>query len=135
MFDGLVVDNQHPDYSTMAIFTNQSGLYFMSKGTIEVKDVKYGEIVMYTTNGGTQVIVNEDPYEPLVINVAAGTYVYNIDVLTYENLPDEIKNVLGDKVMDSTVYSIDGRVVNRNADINSLQKGMYILNGKKFIVK
>jgi len=135
MFDGLVVDNQHPNYSTMAIFTDQSGLYFMSKGTIEVKDVKYGEIVMYTTNGGTQVIVNEDPYEPLVINVAAGTYVYNIDVLTYENLPDEIKNVLGDKVMDSTVYSIDGRVVNRNADINSLQKGMYILNGKKFIVK
>ena len=135
MFEGLVVDNQHPNYSTMAIFTDQSGLYFMDKGTIEVSDVKYGEIVMLTTNIGTTAVVNEDPVQPLVLNIGKTTYVYNIDIYTYENLPDEIKTVAGNNVNNYNVYTLDGRLVRRNADINGLQKGMYILNGKKVIVK
>ena len=135
LFDGLVVDNEHPNYSTMAIFTDQSGLYIMNKGTIEVKDVKYGEIIMLESNGGTTCVVCEDPYNPLVISIGAGTYLYSIDLFTYNDLPDAINEINATTLNSGIVYTIDGRVVNKNADLNGLQRGLYILNGKKYIVK
>ena len=36
---------------------------------------------------------------------------------------------------DGMVYGIDGQVVNRHGDTQNLKKGVYILNGKKFVVK
>ena len=38
-------------------------------------------------------------------------------------------------VTDNNVYTIDGRLVNRNADLNGLAKGFYIVGGKKVLVK
>lgn len=38
-------------------------------------------------------------------------------------------------VTDTNVYTIDGRLVNRNADVNGLAKGLYIVGGKKVLVK
>ncbi len=36
---------------------------------------------------------------------------------------------------DAPVYSVDGKMVNRHGDTTGLAKGVYIQNGKKFIVK
>lgn len=33
------------------------------------------------------------------------------------------------------VYTVDGRLVNNEGDINSLPKGLYVMNGKKFFVR
>lgn len=42
---------------------------------------------------------------------------------------------VNDATTDNNVYSIDGRLVNRNAELNGLAKGIYIVNGKKVLVK
>lgn len=47
---------------------------------------------------------------------------------------DQIEIVAGEDV-DVIVYSLDGQIVNRNGETNNLPKGVYIKNGKKFIVK
>ena len=36
---------------------------------------------------------------------------------------------------EAIVYSLDGQVVNRNGETNHLPNGIYVKNGKKFIVK
>lgn len=36
---------------------------------------------------------------------------------------------------DKPVYSVDGRMVSRSGDTTGLAKGIYIQNGRKFIVK
>ncbi len=33
------------------------------------------------------------------------------------------------------IYSIDGRIINKNGDIRNLRKGVYIKGGKKFVIK
>ena len=43
--------------------------------------------------------------------------------------------IMGQPDRTSAVYSIDGRLVRTNGQIEGLQKGIYIMNGKKFIVK
>jgi hypothetical protein len=71
--------------------------------------------------------------------LSAGTHVLNINVYTSENLPDAIEKVVGNKANYANVYSIDGRMVRNNANVgtalNGLEKGIYIMNGKKYLVK
>lgn len=55
-------------------------------------------------------------------------------------VPTGIDNVFADMEISESkdIYSVDGRVVKRKAtveDLKSLQKGLYIYNGKKFVVK
>ena len=149
LLNGLVADNAHDSYSTMAIFTNgtedreagvstgNNGLFFMSKGTIVVP-CKYGEYVLYGSSAGTNVVKCEDGNGNVTLNIGQGTYVYFIDVFTYEELPEApvgINTVNGASTNNGNVYTIDGRIVRRNAQLNGLQRGMYILNGKKVLVK
>lgn len=136
MFNGLVVDNTHDSYSTMAIFTDASGLFFMSRGTVEVSGLNYGEYVMTSSSAGTSVEQYLDATgAPLSLGFGNGVYLYSIDVFTYDSLPDAINAVENGLAKKGLVYSIDGRIVNRNGQINGLQKGLYIINGQKVMVK
>lgn len=36
---------------------------------------------------------------------------------------------------NGTVYGIDGRAVGKSGDTGKLKKGVYIMNGRKFVVK
>ena len=137
IFDGLVVDNSHPNYSTIAVFNDGNGIYFMSKGTIEIADVKYGEYVGVTINGGTTIYKCENAEGGFTFDVPNGAYLHNIDIYTYNDLPepDAIKMIETAKTNNGIVYTIDGRIVSRNASLNGLQKGLYIMNGKKYMVK
>ncbi len=137
IFDGLVVDNSHPNYSTIAVFNDGSGIYFMSKGTVEIADVLYGEYVGVTTNGGTTIYKCENAEGGFTFDVPNGAYLYSIDIYTYNDLPipDGIQQIANVKKVDGNVYSTDGRIVSRNASLNGLQKGLYIMNGKKYMVK
>ena len=47
---------------------------------------------------------------------------------------ENVEIVAGEKV-EAIVYSLDGQVVNRNGETNHLPNGIYVKNGKKFIVK
>lgn len=136
LFKGLVVDNTHDSYSTMAIFTDASGLFFMSRGTVEVSGLNYGEYVMTSSSAGTSVTQYlETNNAPLSLGFGNGVYLYSIDVFTYDSLPDAINAVENGLAKKGLVYSIDGRIVNRNGQINGLQKGLYIINGQKVMVK
>lgn len=50
------------------------------------------------------------------------TGVKNVEIVAGENA-------------DTIVYGLDGQVVNRNGETNHLPSGIYVKNGKKFIVK
>lgn len=45
---------------------------------------------------------------------------------------DEVETVTP---QSTAIYSIDGKLVNRSGNTDGLRKGVYIMNGKKFIVK
>lgn len=124
LLNGLVVDNDHPKYSTMAIFTNKAGLYFMSKGTIVVENVAYGEYVAVTTNTGTTITQYLDTENPFTFNVKQDTYVHSIDVYTYDNLPDNVECITAPGASQRTaVYTIGGVEVKAPAKgINIIRK-------------
>ena len=47
---------------------------------------------------------------------------------------EHIEIVAGENA-EAIVYSLDGQVVNCNGETNHLPNGIYVKNGKKFIVK
>lgn len=124
LLNGLVVDNDHPKYSTIAIFTNKAGLYFMSKGTIVVENVAYGEYVAVTTNTGTTITQYLDTENPFTFNVKQDTYVHSIDVYTYDNLPDNVECITAPGASQRTaIYTIGGVEVKAPAKgINIIRK-------------
>lgn len=134
LLDGLTLDNDHPSYSTMAIFTNKEGLYFMSKGTLKVNEVKYGQIVVLTTNTGVTVVKVDNAPEGYEFTIGKGTYVYSIDIVTPDVLPDvpyELVGVEGVKAADAKKgvrYNLAGQRVNK------AYKGLVIEDGKVLLV-
>ena len=124
------------------------GLYMMSKSTINIEGLQYGEYVTmslgtggsnYVNNTWTSCDMNTSVDGMFSKTLSAGTHVLNINVYTSENLPDAIEKVVGNKANYANVYSIDGRMVRNNANVgtalNGLEKGIYIMNGKKYLVK
>ena len=134
LLDGLTLDNNHPSYSTMAIFTDKSGLFFMSKGTLKVNEVKYGQIVMLTTNTGVTVAKVDNAPEGYEFTIGQGTYVYSIDIVTPDvlpDVPDELVGVEGVKAADAKKgvrYNLAGQRVNK------AYKGLVIEDGKVLLV-
>lgn len=135
--------------SCIFIYTNaELGAYFMSKSTITVENTAYGEFVVmglgsggsnYTTRTWSSCEMNGNPDGPYSVNLAAGMHVFYIDIYTSNDLPDVIEKVEGNNATFANVYSIDGRLVRANANVgntlNGLAKGIYIMNGKKYLVK
>ena len=135
LLDGLTVDNDHPKWSTIAIFTdNQAGLYYMSKGTLKVNTVKYGQIAVLTTNTGVTLGKVTEAVEGYEFTIGAGVYVYNIDILTPDVLPEvpeELVGVEGVKAADAKKgvrYNLAGQRVNK------AYKGLVIEDGKVLLV-
>ena len=148
IFRGLLVDcpPNAKNNSTIGIYvTNDLGLYFMSKPTVTIEGLQYGEyVVMGFGYGGSNWVdsrwttceMSEGETYTKTFS-GAGQFLEYIDIYTSDNLPDGINDVVSSvKKADATVYSIDGRVVRRNAvGVEGLKPGLYILNGKKYLVK
>ena len=148
IFRGLLVDcpPNAKNNSTIGIYvTNDLGLYFMSKPTITIKGLQYGEyVVMGFGYGGSNWVDSrwttcEMAEGETYTKTFSGTgqFLEYIDIYTSDNLPDGIKDVVSSaKKADATVYSIDGRVVRHHAvGVEGLKPGLYILNGKKYLVR
>ena len=60
-------------------------------------------------------------------------------LISFDNNPEDgISGVLQKVARDGEIYTLDGRLVNRNGNLNSLrgaQPGVYIVNGVKVIIK
>ena len=127
------------------------GLYFMSKGSITVPNVQYGEYVMfgfgkggsnYITTTSTTCDMVSDTSGSFTKSIGAVTFIQYIDIFTADQLPDGIDSITDENSKDAiyvNVYSIDGRLVkskvHSNDALNGLQKGIYIMNGKKYLVR
>ena len=130
LFDGLTSDNDHPQWSTMAIFTDKGGLYYMSKGTLKVNAVKYGQIAVLTTNTGVTLAKVTDAAEGYEFAIGAGVYVYNIDIFTPDVLPEVPEEIVGVENI-KTPYAKKGVRYNLAGQrVNAGYKGIVIIDGK-----
>lgn len=135
LFEGLTVDNSHPNYSTMAIFTDKSGLMFLSKGTLKVDNVKYGEIVVLTTNTGVTVAKVTDAPEGYEFSIGANVYVYNIDIFTPDVLPEVPEEIVGVEDIKTPVAKTGVRYNLAGQKVDASYKGIVIIDGKAVLVK
>ena len=158
--DGLIVDcpPNAKNNGTILMYTPKQGeevgtlgLYLMSKGSITVPNVQYGEYVMfgfgkggsnYITTTSTTCDMVSDTSGSFTKSIGASTFVQYIDIFTADLLPDGIDSITDENSKDAiyvNVYSIDGRLVKSkvhvNDALNGLQKGIYIMNGKKYLVR
>lgn len=124
------------------------GLYLMSKGTFNFEGLNYGEYVVMAQGGGGTNYINSTWTSCDMVTTTDGTFsktvnasshIMNINIYSSNNLPDAIEKIEGNSANFANVYSIDGRMVRQNANVgtalNGLQKGIYIMNGKKYLVK
>lgn len=68
-------------------------------------------------------------------NTGSASLTFNV-VFVFPNLNNSVEGIEAAENGAFDVYSLDGSVVRRNAtDLNGLDKGIYIANGKKVLVK
>lgn len=123
------------------------GLYCMNKSTFHISGLTYGEYVVATFGyGGSNYIntvwttANQVTEEVFNHDLAAGRFIKYIDIYTSETLPEPPTAIKAVKVADATkqnnVYGIDGRIIRRGSTcLEGLNRGLYIVNGKKYLVK
>lgn len=146
LFDGLTLTGCDPYVSSsnvwasnLGVYTNGRGVYSGNNITVDIEDIAYGEYAIatcYTT--GATVTKSEDSATGLTITIVKASYWYYLDIYTTDELEeyDAISSVNADESKAGNIYSLDGRLVSRNArNLNGLQPGLYIQNGKKYIVK
>lgn len=66
-----------------------------------------------------------------VSDAADRAYLYLTDIRIYDAAPTAITEVVSERNVDNTVYSIDGRVM--GTSIDNLPQGIYIQSGKKIL--
>lgn len=77
------------------------------------------------------IVWNNTPAEP------ANPTVEPTDPTEPQNPSEETTGIttIDQLLMSGPVFTIDGRLVSRTAGVNGLQKGIYLVNGKKFVIK
>lgn len=70
------------------------------------------------------------------IDVTTGDANQTVDATLWTETALGINGVnAADKVLKGNVYTIDGKFVGRNIDVSTLRSGLYIIHGKKFVVR
>ncbi|MBO5001504.1 MAG: hypothetical protein J6C66_02255 [Prevotella sp.] len=93
--------------------------------------------VVATGVTATEYAVAKGAYgEYTVTAVADGVESAESNVVDYSVAALGITSVETDKAqVKAGVYSINGQAINNNGNVNGLKKGIYIVNGKKYVVK
>ena len=77
---------------------------------------------------------SKDGYVPVTLRVEG--FKENLTITLEEKVPTAVTDVTVSKPVNSNVYTIDGRIVRANAtSLDGLDRGIYIFQGKKHIVK
>ena len=92
------------------------------------------EIPVIQSANTYSVVFSKDGYVTKKITVSE---ISEIGTVTLESqTPTAVTDITVSKALDSNVYTIDGRIVRRNAEsLEGLSQGIYIFQGKKHIVK
>ncbi len=120
------------------------GFPFDNNGNVLLDDSEGEEVLFYVglnenNEFATYVLTTPEDGQAYTTKLALDydekRYVFNVSIVN-EDTYTGISNVNADKVNAGNVYDISGRIVRKNAaSVNGLAKGVYILNGKKYIVK
>jgi hypothetical protein len=112
---------------------NGSSIYIPKQGQVRLKFIPgSGEELLSATLDGEDIT----PY--IVDNVYIATADKNNAKLVVKFSGDDntaIKDISSGIKMKNAVYDLSGQLISINTDINSLPKGIYIVSGKKVIVK
>ena len=104
--------------------------YDASKKYFYVADVttEWTDETLYTTKVG---FANPGAETP-------GIYVFNVNICGSEAKAEEVLGIAGLSAaqrMNTNVYDLSGRIVRRGASLEGLQRGTYLINNKKVIIK
>lgn len=144
-FKGTVVDqNNNPVEGVSVVLTqvpaaSEAPKFGLSKaavaryeGTTNAEGVF--EIPVIQSTNTYSVTFSKAGYVTYETTVSEITEIGNV-VLEKET-PTAVTDITVSKALDSNVYTIDGRIVRRNAEsLEGLSQGIYIFQGKKHIVK
>lgn len=124
-----------PDLTTTVGNLNVIGTFDNFKGSEKAVDIY--DIQGETDDNLTLKKVTEDTVSPfhLYFTLAEGSDAQDIS-FTFDT-PTGIKSInVADAAKSGNIYSLDGQLVRANAtSAEGLAKGVYIINGKKYIVK
>lgn len=110
------------------------------KGTFRKQNLPVGDVYAsgnkFNVNASASRTVDADgAYISIEGGYTAGTA---LEIVIDWSMEDGIAGALASVAKSGAVYSIDGRLVSKKANVNDLQKfgkGIYILNGTKVVVK
>lgn len=124
-----------PDWTTMVGNLNVIGTFDYFKGSdkaVDIYDIQGEADDNLTLKKVTDGMVS--PFH-LYFTLAEGSDAQDIS-FTFDTPTDIIGIEVTDAVKASNIYSLDGQLVRANAiSAKGLAKGVYIINGKKYIVK
>jgi len=98
---------------------------------ISIPSVVYGEYVLISSSNGYAFGMCENAEGGYSCEMARGAYTYYIDIYTSDELPSGISQLHPTSTdISAPIYDLSGRRVARPT-----ASGIYIQNGRKFLVK
>ena len=76
---------------------------------------------------------NNNGNQPSDLDFRNGGYYNQAGAL--QGIVTEISPINADTEMTTKIYTLDGRLVRTNGSLDNLPKGVYIINGKKHVLK
>lgn len=145
LFKGKVVDtDNNPIEGVSVVLVNQPADIDTQDAATEAEpQLRYEgvtgadgvyEVPVYKTDKVYLAVFSKEGYEPVEVRVEG--LKENLTITLEKKMPTAVTDVTVSKPVNSNVYTIDGRIVRANAtSLDGLDRGIYIFQGKKHIVK
>lgn len=140
--DGFLIVQKAPLTATVETAHRQVGQPNPTQYNFTYEGFKNGEdeSVIITPPTVTTDADEASPAGQYVLTLSGGEaqnyeFSYVDGILIVEEVTDGIEGVTEDKGQRQRVHTITGVQVGQNVDINELPRGVYIINGKKLVVK
>jgi hypothetical protein len=98
-------------------------------GETELMDAEGNAVAVPTTYTEQSWVVPAGIAYDIVVKNTSGCHIYFIDVEQDEDTLTSISTVKSNNMQNGTIYNLNGQKMNK------AQKGLYIINGKKVVVK
>jgi hypothetical protein len=151
IFDGLTITGCAPYINSSSVWASDFGYYVengatysgfwpTSNATVTVNDLKAGDYVFYCLTGVVNAIEVPAGATSISFSVAKSAYLNYIDVFTCDDEAVGIQSAKAESIDGpADVYTIDGKKVKSGENIakaiQGLKKGIYVVGGKKIVIK
>ncbi len=122
--------------------TTWPGLSVTKKVTVNDQEWFYNEYTINSKNDYVQLVFSTGTGSPQTVDTDKLTETTFFEVLNEKSgskyviaKTSGIQNVKAGDLCNERIYTLDGRIVSNHDKDNSLRKGIYVINGKKVVVK